>query len=400
MMQVRIWLNIFLVVSLSFASNIVVAKNTSDSDQLDEQDRQEFNLRIERANACTKSRDFVCAEQQLGKAKSYVNGSRDRNVLQNAMESLELQRQLAMRDDAKQKYAGQREVVEANAGNTERELAAARRQDIAAANEAARRAERERERRQPTSQPQANLIDEINKTAEKNMAVLDTINRQTKEAYADSNRVLASQAADRKREEHERAEQRSRDDERDRNSRIASAEAQRERDNRAEQAQAREQEQRRQKEEHAAADRRAKEQEQARLQEEKRQQEAKAVAEKKAEQQRQTEAKAQAAPPFGGPPNKDGCWIPDRRNPCVVVESSVKRGTEVHVKYRNDCAWGVYVEFGNEKTDGKWDGGRITFLLVAQRGGQPTMALATTTTSLQAPIRAQRIGFARGLIRA
>jgi hypothetical protein len=117
---------IFLLVLFAVACSVAVAKTASDSDQLDAQDRQEFNLRIERANTCIQSRNFSCAEQKLGQAKSYANGSRDRSILQKTMESLELQRQLALRDDAKNKYAGERDAVESNAENAQNEIAATR----------------------------------------------------------------------------------------------------------------------------------------------------------------------------------------------------------------------------------------------------------------------------------
>lgn len=80
-----------------------------------------------------------------------------------------------------------------------------------------------------------------------------------------------------------------------------------------------------------------------------------------AERQRKAKEEAErlaALPRLGGPPNKDGCWIPERNRPwCVVVTKAVVQHGETRVTYRNECAWGVYLGFGNERKDGSWDSG-------------------------------------------
>jgi hypothetical protein len=293
MISVRVC-NTFLLIFCLVASSVVVAKSASDSDQLDEQDRQEFNLRIDRANTCIQSRNFACAEKQLGQAKSYANGSRDRRVLQKTMESLELQRQLALRDDAKNKYAGEREVVESNAENAQSETDARRQRALADARESSarqeesRQAARDRERKEDRRQPKDDILGGLRETIESSNRMSEITNR----SVAEINRRAAEEERARahlQQEKREQAAQRRRDDERDRNSRLASADAQRERDQRAERERAREAEQRRQREEQAAADRRAREQEQARLQEERRQQAARAAEEKRAEEKRKAD---------------------------------------------------------------------------------------------------------------
>lgn len=273
MVLVRLYIKVLLVIFISGPICHAAAKNNSDSDQLDEQDRQEFNVRIDRANACTQSRDFACAELQLGQAKSYANGSRDRGVLKKSMESLELQRQLAIRDDAKRKYSGERSAVEANADNTEKELAQSRRTDIENGRAESRRADAAREHqrtedRQSTREYNAAIGAQIRQNINQNTAILGNIDRQTNAAYAETNRVLTAQAAERDRTRTEKAEQ-----EADRrraadSDRIASAVAQRAADTRLakENTRIRQQEQDRLQKQVGL-------EEQARLQEQERQQE-------------------------------------------------------------------------------------------------------------------------------
>lgn len=63
-------------------------------------------------------------------------------------------------------------------------------------------------------------------------------------------------------------------------------------------------------------------------------------------------------PRVGGPPNKKGCWIPDRNKPmCMVVVSEENRKGTMRVVYRNDCQWGIYASYENERTNGSWDSG-------------------------------------------
>lgn len=296
MIPVHIKKNVLLLALFFIAvvfAGVVCAKSTTDSDQLDEQDREEFNLRIESANACVKSRDFTCAERQLNQARSYVNGSRDRAVLQKAMESLALQQQFALRDDARGKYAEERAAVESNAANSERELAASRKRANTVAAESTRRvkirqAERDREdeehRQQSSYDPMAGLRQSIDGS--------NRISDTTNKFVANINQRAAAEAQARAHMQQEYREQeakRRRDAEHDRSVRVTSADAQRERDQRAERERAREAEQKRQREEQAAAERHAREQEQARLQEERRQQEARAAEEARAKQRRQAD---------------------------------------------------------------------------------------------------------------
>lgn len=225
MALLHLYIKILLVVFITGPVCHAAAKSIDDSDQLDEQDRQEFNARIDRANACTSSRDFICAEQQLGQAKHYVNGSRDRSVLQRAMESLEVQRQLAIRDDAKRKYSAERSTVQANADNAEKELAESRRINIENALAENRRTEVERERQSSHAASESIGAYILQKGAE-NSALLNRIDRQTNAAYAETNRRLAAQAAERERaraERDEREAERRRDAAREREARERAA---------------------------------------------------------------------------------------------------------------------------------------------------------------------------------
>jgi len=156
MAPVKQFLNVLLGVVIFGSTFAALSANVSDMDQLDEDDRQEFNAGIARATTCTKARDFECAAKQLNQAKKFVNGSRDRTILQKAAESLELERQFAIRDDAKRKYSGERLAVETNADNAEKRLAENRKANLEERRRANVARERQREAETAAARRQAN----------------------------------------------------------------------------------------------------------------------------------------------------------------------------------------------------------------------------------------------------
>lgn len=260
MPPVKQFLNVLLGAVIFGSTFAALSANVSDMDQLDEDDRQEFNAGIARATTCTKARDFECAAKQLNQANKFVNGSRDRTILQKAAESLELERQFAIRDDAKRKYSGERSTVEANADNAEKRLAENREANAKRALEERRRANVARERQredeqQSTSEYNAAIGAEILRGINENGARLANIDRQTNAAYAETNRRLAAQAAERERVKAERDEHEA---ERRRDARR-SEEARQSRERLA-QADARDREDQRRKEAERAAERQREEQ--------------------------------------------------------------------------------------------------------------------------------------------
>ena len=42
---------------------------------------------------------------------------------------------------------------------------------------------------------------------------------------------------------------------------------------------------------------------------------------------------------------------------CMVVVSEENRKGTMRVVYRNDCQWGIYASYENERTNGSWDSG-------------------------------------------
>jgi hypothetical protein len=132
-----------LVLTLA-ATWSVSAFSQSASDQLDLQDRQEFNVRIIRAEACVRSSDLDCAARELNTAKQYANLHSDKAIVRKQMEALELRRQLIMRDDIKRQYGSERQKVERQAELAENETADMRREARRSAERDAETAKRER----------------------------------------------------------------------------------------------------------------------------------------------------------------------------------------------------------------------------------------------------------------
>lgn len=56
----------------------------SDTDQLDELDRQELRRQIDRAHKCIETRDLACVNNALKQASSVANSTADRNIIQKA----------------------------------------------------------------------------------------------------------------------------------------------------------------------------------------------------------------------------------------------------------------------------------------------------------------------------
>jgi hypothetical protein len=239
-------------------------------DQLDAADKLDFKIVIDRANVCTRERNFSCSESELSKAAKVANSSQDKKVLALARQNI-VNEKARVAEEARQQQARLEE---------EREERRERQRE--------RQAERDREDEEDRQQPNVDILAGLRQN-------IDSSNRMseiTNNRVAEINRRAAEEVQARahlQQEAREQAAQRRRDDERDRNSRLASADAQRERDQRAERERARESEQRRQREEQSAAERRAREQEQARVQEERRQREAKAAADKRAEEKRKAD---------------------------------------------------------------------------------------------------------------
>lgn len=83
-------------------------------DKLDQLDRNEFDFQLGKANECTRSRDFDCAQQWLAKAGKLAKGERDRQKLQLASRQLDNEKQTVsderrQREENEQRLALQQE---------------------------------------------------------------------------------------------------------------------------------------------------------------------------------------------------------------------------------------------------------------------------------------------------
>jgi hypothetical protein len=63
------------------------------SDQLDGIDKQDFQSAIDKANACTRARNFPCAEAELSKAAKAANTGQDKKTLQASQNGLSNEKQ-------------------------------------------------------------------------------------------------------------------------------------------------------------------------------------------------------------------------------------------------------------------------------------------------------------------
>ncbi|MDO8294592.1 MAG: hypothetical protein Q7T29_17270 [Gallionella sp.] len=181
------------------------------SDQLDGIEKQDFQAAIERATSCTQARDFPCAESELTKAAKSANTGKDKKMLLASRQSLA---------NEKQQLANEiRRVEEERQARIRREEQAEQAEQERQAR--VRRAEEEAEDRQSTRDYNAAIGAQILQGINENAAILGNIDRQTTAAYAETNRRLAVQAAERK---HAREEQEEREAERRRDARHAESE--------------------------------------------------------------------------------------------------------------------------------------------------------------------------------
>lgn len=259
------------------------------ADQLDNLDKQDFQASIDKANACTRARNFSCSESELAKAAKAANSGQDKKTLAAARQNIVNEKaQIAAEErqraeEKRQRAEEARRVAEAEERAREQERQAQREREDRENREAARAADAAN-----MAAIQANIADGMGRIAE--------MDRGIASAMAESRRIQAEQAAQRERERAQReaaAEEQRRDAERAREVRVARAEAERQQSQQAEQDRAREQE-RRQKEEQDRVDRQAAEQQRVREQEQERQRQAKEKADQLAAQQAEKAAEQQA----------------------------------------------------------------------------------------------------------
>lgn len=184
------------------------------SDQIDKSEKQDFQAALDRANACTRARNFPCAESELAKAKKVANSGQDKKILLASQNNLANERQQLASEIRRAEQERQAQI-----DREENERQAQLREEEEQ-RQAAIRSDEEREARLFREEQQARAEDdrqstrdaynsigaEILRKGAENAAILGRIDRQTNAAIRDSNRILAAQAAERNRARTEREE--------------------------------------------------------------------------------------------------------------------------------------------------------------------------------------------------
>lgn len=191
------WLlnSILLSLLASIAAVAIAATGPSlleMSDLLDGIEKQDFQAAINKANACTRARNFPCAETELAKAAKAANSGQDKKTLLASRNSLanekqQLANEIRRAEEARQAQIRRQEEREAQREREEQQARAA-------------------EDRQSTSDYYAAIGAQILQRGAENAALLNRVDRQTNAALDESNRVRAAAARDRARAEREERE--------------------------------------------------------------------------------------------------------------------------------------------------------------------------------------------------
>lgn len=190
------------------------------ADQLDQIDKKDFQESIDRANACTRARNFSCSESELAKSAKAANSGQDKKTLAAARQNIANEK-ARIAEEERQRAEEERRVAAAE----ERQ----RREEEA---KEERRQERERQAREEEDRQSAQAANnsanaQILNGINENIALLAPIQNQTNKFLAEQ-AVRDRQAAEERErvraERNEREAERRRDAEQDR---AARAEAQR-----------------------------------------------------------------------------------------------------------------------------------------------------------------------------
>jgi hypothetical protein len=96
------------------------------SEKLDKIERQDFGDAIDKANGCTRARDFACTSSWLGKASKLANGARDKQVLATAQQNMANEK-ARIAEEARLRAEEERRIAEAEERLRIAEAEAARR---------------------------------------------------------------------------------------------------------------------------------------------------------------------------------------------------------------------------------------------------------------------------------
>lgn len=96
------------------------------SEKLDKIEKQDFGEAIDKANGCTRARDFACTNSWLAKASKLANGSRDKQMLAGAQQNMANEK-ARIAEEERQRAEEQRRIAEAEERLRIAEAEAARR---------------------------------------------------------------------------------------------------------------------------------------------------------------------------------------------------------------------------------------------------------------------------------
>ncbi|MGE5525373.1 MAG: hypothetical protein ACM3SS_16795, partial [Rhodospirillaceae bacterium] len=96
------------------------------SEKLDKIEKQDFGEAIDKANTCTRARDFSCTNSWLAKASKLANGSRDKQLLAAAQQNM-ADEKARVAEEERQRAEEQRRIAEAEERLRIAEAEAARR---------------------------------------------------------------------------------------------------------------------------------------------------------------------------------------------------------------------------------------------------------------------------------
>jgi hypothetical protein len=168
------------------------------SEQLDNQDRQDFTALIARAESCTRARDFRCSDNALAKARKLPTDGKDRKRLQLADANLQAARQQMQQEE----YAAikRREAAEAEALAQQQAERKRRRREEEAAWDRERQADAERSSREIASAFDSMNRDLSDFTAQQNRQM----QRMGDFAVENERRKREAREQERERAEHDR----------------------------------------------------------------------------------------------------------------------------------------------------------------------------------------------------
>ncbi|UGQ45160.1 hypothetical protein [Massilia endophytica] len=168
------------------------------SDKLDQLEKQDFQAALDKARLCTLRRDYDCAESALAKAAKSAGSAADRSSLTRGRLALYEEKEeeaRELREAEERRLAAERAERERIAREEEEERLAEERE----AEARRRQREMEEESSSPSESTAAMLTRYIQQKAAENAAILNKLNRDTAAAFAETNRRLAAQQAERDR---------------------------------------------------------------------------------------------------------------------------------------------------------------------------------------------------------